>query len=404
MNSNQTTIDRVRPFIRRQRLIETAVAIIAVPSPTGEAGAVSDRLAEILSADGFRVERPAGGYDPAPAVAIRFDTGRPGRTLQFNGHLDTVHLPFVAPKVEARRITGSGASDMKSGIAAAIEAVRALRDSKILSRGSVLLTAHDLHESPWGDGRQLEAMIRAGYVGDAVLLPEPLRDRLPVAGRGLAVWKVAVSRPGAPVHEVMRPTGEPSVISAAAALVAELDKLATVLISTSADIKAGSGVHAGDPSVFVGQIHAGEIFNQFPQVCHLEGTRRWLPGTDRHEVERDFRALLGRVAAATGTTVNCDWIFTRDAFFLDAADALVAAFQDAHAALSGRPLALGPKPFVDDGNTFWALAGKPAITHGPEAGGQHTLHEWVSIDDLERVALQYAATAVAYCGGGEEAA
>ena len=29
-------------------------------------------------------------------------------------------------------------------------------------------------------------MIRAGYVGDAVLLPEPLSDRLPLVGRGAA--------------------------------------------------------------------------------------------------------------------------------------------------------------------------------------------------------------------------
>jgi di/tripeptidase len=38
----------------------------------------------------------------------------------------------------------------------------------------------------------------------------------------------------------------------------------------------------------------------------------------------------------------------------------------------------------------------PAITHGPTAGGAHTLDEWVSIDDLERVALLYALTAACY--------
>ncbi len=69
-----------------------------MPSPTGEAGAVSDRLAEILAADGFQVERPAGGHPQSSAVVIRLESGRPGRTLQFDGHLDTVHLPFVPPK------------------------------------------------------------------------------------------------------------------------------------------------------------------------------------------------------------------------------------------------------------------------------------------------------------------
>ena len=54
-------------------------------------------------------------------------SGRPGRTLQFDGHLDTVHLPFVPPEVKDGRLTGSGASDMKGGLAAAVEAVRAAR-------------------------------------------------------------------------------------------------------------------------------------------------------------------------------------------------------------------------------------------------------------------------------------
>jgi acetylornithine deacetylase/succinyl-diaminopimelate desuccinylase-like protein len=61
-------------------------------------------------------------------------------------------------------------------------------------------------------------------------------------------------------------------------------------------------------------------------------------------------------------------------------------------------LKVGAKPFCDDGNSFWALAQVPAVTHGPRAGGAHTLDEWVSIDDLVRVAHLYALTAVAYCG------
>ncbi len=273
-----------------------------------------------------------------------------------------------------------------------------MRDARALTSGSILLTAHDLHESPWGDGRQLDALIQAGYVGDAVLLPEPLRDALPVVGRGLAVWKVAIRRPGAPIHEVLRPASEPSVIRAAARLIVDIDQLDTSLRALQPRVE-GPGVDPGRPSAFVGQIHAGEIYNQYPQVCHLEGTRRWLPGSDRHYVEREFRMMLGRLAEDTRTEIDCDWVFTRDAFVLDVNSPLVAAFQATHTGISGQELPLGAKPFVDDGNSFWSLARVPAITHGPRAGGQHTVNEWVSIDDLERVALQYAATAVSYCAG-----
>src|SRR5579871_351574 len=118
------TIERLRSAIRTDRLIETAMALIEIPSPTRSARQVADRLAEIVHADGFEVERPDAGWPESPAVVARYKTGRPGPTLQFDGHLDTVHLPFVPPEVDGGKLTGSGSSDMKSGIAAAVEAVR----------------------------------------------------------------------------------------------------------------------------------------------------------------------------------------------------------------------------------------------------------------------------------------
>jgi len=375
--------------INRRRLLDTAVRLIEVPSRTGEARGVLDCLADILRADGFTVARPTGGYAAAPAVAVRFDSNKPGRTLQFNGHLDTVHLPFVPPLVEGDLLKGSGSADMKAGTAAAVEAMRALRDTNALPAGSILLTAHDLHETPWGDGSQLNQLIKDGFVGDAVLLPEYLNECLPVIGRGGLVWKAAVRRSGPPVHEVMRPA-EPSVIAAAAELVGRLVRL-------DQEVSARRDPLAGPESVFIGQIHAGEIFNQYPHECRLEGTRRWLPGTRREDVEAELRELFQATARDTGTAVEPQLILMRDAFFLDQQDPFVGAFRQSYKEVVGSELPIGAKPFCDDGNSFWALAHRPAITHGPRAGGAHTLNEWVSIDDLERVARLYAAIAVSYC-------
>lgn len=380
--------------IDRQRLVETAVRLMEIPSPTGQAGSVSDVLAGLLRDDGFVVERPEGGHPAAPAVAVRYDSGRPGRTIQFDGHLDTVHLPFVPPRIEEDLLRGSGASDMKGGIAAAIEALRAIRDAGTLTAGSILLTAHDLHEAPWGDGRQLDQMIRDGYVGDAVLIPEPMHEPLPVIGRGSATWKVTIRRDGPPVHEVKRPLDQPNVIAAGAELVARLEAL-------NGQLSLPNDPFCGSASVFIGQFHAGEIYNQFPQDCWLQGTRRWLPGTDRRAVETEFRELLSKLARRTRTEIECDWFFIRDAFRLDQADPFVAAFQSVYRDRTGTSLAIGGKMFVDDGNSFWALAQVPAITHGARSGGAHTIDEWVSIDDLVRVAEVYALTAAAYCPNPE---
>ncbi len=174
-----------------------------------------------------------------------------------------------------------------------------------------------------GLGQQLNALIAEGYVGDAVLLPEPMCDRLPVAGRGSATWKATIRRAGAPVHEVMRPLDEPSVIAAGAELIARLGRLGERL-AAQVDPQIGSA------SVFVGQIHSGEIFNQYPQECWLEGTRRWLPGTSPAEVERDFRSLLAELARDTRTTVDLAYTFIRDAFHLEPGDPLVQAFSGVH--------------------------------------------------------------------------
>ena len=66
---------RLKSHVNRERLVETARRLIEVPSPTGDAGEVSDRLAEILEVDGFTVERYEGGHPTAPAVAIRLGSG-----------------------------------------------------------------------------------------------------------------------------------------------------------------------------------------------------------------------------------------------------------------------------------------------------------------------------------------
>lgn len=381
----------LKDAVRVDRLLETAIALVAAPSPTGAAGKASDRLEEILAADGFSVERPEAGHAAAPAVVARLKAAKPGPVLQFDGHLDTVHLPFVPPRVEGDLLRGSGSCDMKGGVACAIEALRVLRDTGALVSGEVMLVAHDLHEAPWGLGQQLDHLIAHGVHGDAVLIPEPLCDTLPIRGRGSAVWKARLRRAGSPVHEVMRPPGAPSVIAAAAKLVERLDRF-------EAELRTRIDPIAGPESVFVGQVHAGEIYNQLPVEAWLEGTRRWRPGEDRERVEREFRELCETVARAAGVAIDLEYLLVRDAYSLDEADPLVVAFQAAYADQAGAPLPTGPKAFVDDGNSFWGRAGVAAITHGPRSGGQHTLEEWVSISDMARVAGLYAEVAARYCG------
>ena len=383
-------LNAIRQLVSKERLLDTALRLIEIPSPTRSAAAVADCLADVLVSDGFTVERSDCGWPDAPAVACRFDSGQPGRTLQFNGHLDTVHLPFVPPRVENGLLYGSGASDMKGGIAATVEALRAVRDSGLLTGGSILLTAHELHESPWGDGSQVDGLIEAGFIGDAVLLPEYCHDPLPIAGRGLAILEITVTRPGEPTHEVLGGIEQPSVLLAGADIVR---KFAEIDASLAEEMHAT----AGRASLFLGQLHAGEIYNQSPTELKLSGTRRWLSGTNVDEIRTGIEATLAVIAERHGISIDSQFHFVRDAYEIDPASEFVESFQSAHESVTGRRLATGAKPFVDDGNTFVHRGGIPAITHGPNALGAHTVNEEVPVAELVRVAEVYALTALSFC-------
>lgn len=379
----------VRAQLDERRLLATAMALIEVPSPTRSAGPAADRMAAILEEAGFRVERPVADWPDAPAVVARYDSGQPGPVLQFDGHLDTVHLPFVPPRVAAGNLYGSGASDMKGGIAAFIEATRVLAASGLLKAGSILITAHDHHEGPWGDKRQLLALIREGYTGDAVMLPEYLAGPLPLAGRGSAIFEVTLKRAGEPVHEVLAAPGTPNVVAAGA-------ELARRLFALDDAIRTVSAPYAGHDSAFVGSLHAGEIYNQYPVKCTLAGTRRWVMPGMTAAVVGELRQLFDAVAEQYGLTVEVTLDAAGDAFRLDPELPAIQAFQAAYAEVTGAPLQFGGKPFVDDGNLF-AAAGIPAITHGPAATGAHTVNECAPVSELVRVAQVYALTALAFC-------
>ena len=297
METEKELVERLAGAIQVDRLVNTAIQLIEVPSPTRSAGGAADRLTALLREDGFEVSRPEAGWPESPAVVARFDTGQPGRTIQFNGHLDTVHLPFVKPRISEGFIYGSGAADMKGGVAAMCEAVRILRETEALKGGSVLVTTEDLHEGPWGDQSQLKAIIDEGYVGDGILVPEYLAHCLPVMGRGGAILEIAIRREGTPVHEVLGGIDQPSVIESGAELI-------QLLAQWDQQLKKKTHPLGDRESVFMGQVGAGEIYNQAPTEFRLSGTRRWLPGTGAAEVEQQYRDLIDKVEQREGIKVE----------------------------------------------------------------------------------------------------
>ena len=226
-----------------------------------------------------------------------------------------------------------------------------------------------------------------------MLIPEPLSDRLPVAGRGQACWKVTIRRDGPPVHEVMRPHDAPRVIAAGASW-------SVGSARWTRGSRRRSTPSPGDRASSSARSTRARSTTRIPPTCRLEGTRRWIPGAIVARSRPSSARSSTHWPPRPGPTIEADFQLVRDAFALDPDAPFVADFQAAYDAIAGAPLPTGPKPFVDDGNSVWALTGVPAITHGPRAGGQHTVEEWASIDDLVRVARLYALTAALFCPRG----
>ena len=387
--------------IDRDRLIDTATRLVAQHSPTCHTAAAADELERVATEAGFAVERPVADWPESPAVVARITaaaaatagaTDPGGRVLQFDGHLDTVEqLPFVPPTVADGVLTGSGAADMKGGLAAAVEAMRALQDSGGLPRGGVLLTAHDHHEAPSGDGRQLLALARDGYVGDAALIPEYLGDQLPLAGRGMAVFRLELARPGGAVHEVFREE-RPDVLLALADAAGRLRQLDEELSAEAGDVE-----RAARDTVFVGQMHAGEMYNQASPEAALEGTRRWVTPGDQDPAIAALERIASSVGADHGVEAAVQVQMRMEAFQIGADHELVGLLLGTYADVTGRELPTGVKPFGDDGNRLAHAAGIPVLTHGPVATGAHTVEERAPLDELLRVAQVYALMALRFC-------
>jgi succinyl-diaminopimelate desuccinylase len=120
---------------QRSFLAETTQKLVtaASPNPPGNVTAAAEVAFGLLAAiDGARVAR----YETAPGIVnlVAVISGaRPGRTLVFNGHLDTFPVgegewtvPPLGGTVRDGRIYGRGVSDMKGGIAAMLTAAHIL--------------------------------------------------------------------------------------------------------------------------------------------------------------------------------------------------------------------------------------------------------------------------------------
>lgn len=386
-------LERVWSHISAERLLQDTYRFVAVPSPTGQERAFALVYAAHLQALGLQVELDEE-FGESPSVVARRPgpAGRP--VLQFDGHTDTIPTPHDAPTLDLENgvVRGRGAADMKGGLAAAAEALRALQEAGVALDGGILVTAHGLHEAPLGDQRTLRSLIRRGVMGDAAVVVELGENFLPLAAKGMSVFRIAVSRAGEPMHEAEMPPDLPHPLWATGRLLALLHERRRALAEQDVPL-------LGPESLFLGEVHGGDFYNRVPVEARIVGTRRYAAPHSFGDIEAEFAALCRTVEQETGATVACELQDVGRPFSLSADEPIVRAVRDSFQAATGRELPLRGINVVGNAADLVGLGGIPAVYHGVNQSTAHSDDEYVVAADLVRAARVYAATALTYLNG-----
>lgn len=357
------------------------------PDAAGEAEC-AHRLAEVLDAWGFRVAL----FDAAPNrpnVVARI--GRAGgRTLMFNGHLDTVgvegmtHAPWE-PTIHDGRLYGRGSCDMKGGVAAMCAAAAHAADANI--DGEIIIAA--VTDEEW-QSAGTRALIARGVRADAAIVTEPTRMAIGPAHRGFA-WAV-VTVHGIAAHGSRYDVGV-DANTMAGLLLAELDHYQRTVLPQRTHPLLGRG------SFHAARLSGGLGLSTYADACRIEFERRTLPGETGDDFAAELRAACARVAERE-PRFRADV----DVTFVQAANDVAVDAPIVQTLAAAAESVDGERPPIE-GLSYWtdaallSAAGIPSICYGPgDIRLAHSATEWVSVDEVRRATAVLAQTAIDWLG------
>jgi acetylornithine deacetylase len=359
-------------------LAATLVATESINPGLGSGGSGEAATAEVVAAwaraAGLEVE-VVDVLPDRPNVVVTARGRGGGRTLLFNGHLDTVGVqgmerPFE-PVVRDGRLHGRGAYDMKGGLAAALVAA-ALAAQERLPGDVVVACVVDEEVGSAGT----EHLVRTAHA-DGVVVCEPTDERVCVAHKGFAGFEIETF--GRAAHG-SRPDLGVDAIAAMGPVLVRLHELASALPDGRRHDLLGTG------SVHASLIEGGQEYSSYPERCLLTGERRLVPGETTELLQEELELLVEGTGAATRLTLS------RAPFEVDPEHELPSLV----ARLAGGGV---------HGIAFWtdaalhAGAGTPAVLFGPRGAGAHETEEWVELGSLERCVAIYLEAARAFCSG-----
>ena len=373
------------------RVLQDLVRINSVnpildPSAPGERE-IAQFVGAAMDAIGAEVHYPEPKHGRVSVVAL-LRGSRPGRSLMFNAHADTVGVagmdaPFSG-EIRDGRIYGRGAFDMKGGLAAMMGAVKALADAGRPHGGEILLAAvADEEYASLGTEDLLQR-----YRPDAAIVTEPTALDICLAHKGFAWFEVTTR--GRAAHGSRFDLGVDANMRMGRVL-ADLDALEQGLRARPPHRLLGP------PSLHAATLAGGSGLSTYAASCRLQIERRTVPGESRGAVTDEIRQLLRRqVTRDPSFEADLEVLLVREPFEVAEDAAIVRALTGASTAVLGhRPAYVGQTPWMDA--ALLAGAGAETVVMGATGAGAHANEEWVALASVHQLAQCLAEAAVRYC-------
>lgn len=405
----------------RAELIRLARALIAFPtvSPPGRntAGAqqyIAEYLAELgCEVDYFDV------YPGDPDVVARLPGRDPGNaaSLLINGHIDVAETgalehwtrsPFDA-SLDGNKLYGRGSTDMKGPMAAALFAIRVVRDLGLPLAGDLLIESVIGEEQ--GEAGTLRCVER-GYTADFAIVPEP--TGLTISGQGGVITGWVEIQSAETMHDGLRArTIHAGGGMRGANAIEKMMKIIEGLQDLERDwalMKRYPGFAPGSTTINPAVIEGGRHPAFMADRCGLWITVHFYPGETWQQVTAEIEEHLLRIAATDFWLRDHPPVFRwggrsmledRGEIFpavpLERDHPGMHALAASHERVLKSQAAVSMWPSVSDAG-WLKSAGIPTVIYGPGQLEQaHVVDEWVDIDELLAAARIYAEMIVNWC-------
>src|SRR5579884_154165 len=364
---------------------------------------------DFITASGHRCVRRDRDYRGRRNVLARIGGAGRGRSVLFNGHMDTVPVghgkwtdsPWSGALREGR-LYGRGSFDMKGGLAAQFGALCALRKHGIRPGGDVY--AESVVDEEWGGGGGTLAARLHGPKADACAIPEGTQMEVFLATRGGAVIDIACEAGNAAGYFS---SGE--VVSPAIAMGRLLGWVDTWIVRRKSVTPHQAYRDFDDPApVQVLAIEANRFDLSEPYSVPLTAAVRvyfqFLPNEDEEAALAEVRASLDEFSRADPffSRHPLSWRLAYDpplqGHALPPDHAWSRCFVDCASATLERPVKVTAAPYPCDAGLVQREFGIPTLLFGPCGAGAHNPDEYVEVASVLDSAAVLLAAALEWCG------